>query len=232
MRKMFTALATAAALLSFGATAAQASVAGKTPGATPACGSQCFELSSLRLGTHMIQNAYVHGDTGVGGRQGVKVNLHGGSNARPNEDFTGAAVGKLGQFCGTLIPAESYACLNYPGSYPVYESDWSPFGNQRDLCVGVAVPGMAGENVTLQPCGQSAATLWVGDMSHAITYQGNTYTPWVNAADPNFSHPLVLTVDTGSRHPWDQLKLQRLNLLSGQTVPDNQMFTLRFGPEV
>ncbi len=69
-------------------------------------------------------------------------------------------------------------------------------------------------------------------MSHAFTYQGNTYTPWVNAADPNFSHPLVLTVDPGSRHPWNQLKLQRLNLLSGQTVPDNQMFTLQFGPEV
>ncbi len=119
MRKMFTALATAAALLGFGATAAQASVAGQTPGATPACGAQCFELSSLRLGTHMILNAYVHGDTGVGGRQGVRVNLHGATNARPNEDFTAAAVGSLGQFCGNLIPADSYACLNYKPTDPV-----------------------------------------------------------------------------------------------------------------
>lgn len=233
MRKMFTAFATAAAVLGLGTTGAMAAHASVTKKpATPACGAQCFELSSLRLGTHLIQNAYVHGDTGVGGRRGVKVNLHGASNYRPNEDFTGAAVGSLGQFCGTMIPSTSYVCLNFSPSFPVYESDWSPFGNQRDLCVGVALPAQPGENVTLQPCGVSPATLWVGDISHPLTYRGNTYTPWVNAADPAFSHPLVLTVDHGSRHPWNQLKLEHLDLLSGRVVRDNQMFTLRFGPEV
>lgn len=230
MRKMFTALAAAATLLTLGTAAAQASVAGKTPGATPACGAQCFELSSLALGTHQIQNAYVPGDYGYGGRIGQQVNLHLMSNSHPNEDFTGAAVGSLGEFCGNLIPAQSYVCLNYGKDYPVFESDWTPWGNQTDLCVGVLVPGLAWQHVTLQPCGQSATTLWVGDLQHTLHYNNHVYFPWVNASDPNFSHPLVLTVNIGSRRPWNQLMLERLNLLNGSYVRGSQDFTLQYGP--
>ncbi len=41
------------------------------------------------------------------------------------------------------------------------------------------------------------------------------YKPWVNAPDPNFSHPLVLSVDAGTFLPENQLKVERLNLLTG-----------------
>ncbi|HXP20751.1 MAG TPA: hypothetical protein VN840_14000 [Streptosporangiaceae bacterium] len=230
MRKMITALSTAAALLTLGASAAQASVHPGTPRATPACGAQCFALSSLELGPRVIQNAYVPGDTGVGGKIGQKLDLQRASNSHPNEDFSGAQVGVLGSFCGGLIPAESYVCINYPSNYPVFESDWTPFGNETGLCAGLAAPGLNGQNVTLQACGAGAPTLWVGDLANATAYDGRAYTPWVNASDPNFSHPLVLTVDPGSTRPGNQLKAERLNLLTGHVVRDSQEFTLRFGP--
>ncbi|HVB45953.1 MAG TPA: hypothetical protein VNF47_25035 [Streptosporangiaceae bacterium] len=230
MRKTITALSAAAALLTLGSTAAQAAVHTMTPDATPACGMQCFELSSLVLGPHAIQNAYIFGDNGTGGRVGQYVNLKFASNTHPNEDFTGARVGILGDYCGVLISPVSYACLNYPSSYPVFESDWSPFGNDSGLCVGIGVPGINNEPVTLRRCGADPTTLWVGDLKNSTVHHGHLYTPWVNASDPNFSHPLVLTVDTGSTRPWNQLKVERLNLLTGHVAPDSQEFTLRFGP--
>jgi len=230
MRKFITALSAAAALLMLGSAASQASVTGVTPRATPACGSQCFELSSLELGTGTIQNAYIKGDNGIGGAVGKRLNLRLASNSRPNEDFTGAQVGTLRTFCGDLISETSYVCVNYPANYPVFESNWSPFGNESGLCAGIARRNVAGQNVTLQNCGVSARTMWVGDVANSTTHNGLFYTPWVNASDPNFSHPLVLTVDAGTFLPENQLKVERLNLLTGAVVPDSQEFTLAFGP--
>ncbi len=231
MRKIIITLGTAAALLTLGsAAAAQAAGQANTPNATPACGGQCFDLSSLVLGPHAIQNAYIHGDTGIGGKVGQRLNLNHASNSRPNQDFTGAQVGTLSNYCGSLISATSYVCVNYPGNFPVFESNWSPYGNQTSLCAGIARRNVANQNVTLRPCGSSAATMWVGDLKDSVTHNGRFYTPWVNASDPNFSHPLVLTVDTGTFLPENQLKVQRLNLLSNHTVADSQEFTLEPGP--
>ena len=118
MRKMFMALGVAAALLTLGSTAAQAAVQHNRPAATPACGDNCFALSSLVLGPDVIQNAYIKGDLGTGGRVGQNVNLKTASNSHPNEDFSGANVGDLADFCGGTIPAASYVCVNYPSTYP------------------------------------------------------------------------------------------------------------------
>ncbi len=232
MRKTITLLAAAAAMLTVGSASAQAAQARViVPGATPACGAQCFDLSSLVLGTSVIQNAYIAGDHGVGGKVGIRLNLKRASNSHPNEDFTGAEVGTLVDYCGTLISPVSYACVNYPADYPVYEANWSPFGNQSGLCAGVAIADLTGENVTLQPCGLTAKTLWVGDLANSVTHDGNLYTPWVNGSDPDFSHPLVLTVDQSSFLPANRLTVQRLNLLNSDTVADSQQFTLQAGPE-
>jgi hypothetical protein len=228
MRKTLMAGA-AGVLLAVSATTACAWAQSLAPDATPACGAQCFELSSLVLGPNMIQNAYVPKDNGANGKVGRPVSLKTASNSRPNEDFTRSKAGTLSDFCGGLIPAQSYVCLNYPGSYPVYESDWTPFGNATDLCVGVRRAGVRNQDVTLRRCGVSARTLWVGDLRNSVSHGNNLYTPWVNASDPNFSHPLALTVDTGSRHPGDRLKAERLNLLNGNVVRDSQEFTLTSG---
>lgn len=230
MRKMFLALGAATALLTLASTAAQAAVEHNRPAATPACGANCFELSSLVLGPDQIQNAYIFGDLGTGGRVGQNVNLKTASNSHPNEDFSGANVGDLSDYCGALIPSASYVCVNYPSTYPVFESNWAPFGNDSGLCAGLATANLNNEPVTLQDCGVTARTLWVGDLKDATTHHGHLYTPWVNASDPNFSHPLVLTVSGTPKVPFNQLKVTRLNVLTGSTVPDSQEFTLHLGP--
>lgn len=213
-----------------GFSAASMASANVRPNATPACGFNCFNLSSLTLGTGTIQNAYIPGDTGVGGKVGQKVNMNFASNSHPNEDFTGAQVGTLGAFCGTLLSNTSYVCINYPSFYPVFESNWSPFGNQSGLCVGAFTPVFNGENTTLQNCGNSPSTIWIGDLANATTHHGRVYTPWVNGASGNFSHPLTLQVDPGTTKPINQLKLANLNTLTHHVSPDTQEFTLRFGP--
>ena len=43
------------------------------------------------------------------------------------------------------------------------ELEYSPFGVDSGLCVGVAATAAAKEGVTLQPCGVSAKTVWIGD---------------------------------------------------------------------
>jgi hypothetical protein len=218
------------------AVSASASTARSKPDATPACSSNCFDLSSLLLKRGTIQNAYVPGDLGVGGKVGQDINLNTGSNSHPNEDFTGAEVGTLANFCASvfnptgIIPANSYVCITYPHFYPVFESDWSPYGNQSDFCTGAALPVFSGENVTLRSCGDSAGTLWVGDLANQTTWHGHLYTPWVNGANSNFSHPLTLQVDPGTVKPVNQLKLATLNTLTGNVSPDGQEFTLTPGP--
>jgi hypothetical protein len=204
------------------------------PGATPACGFNCFNLSSLVLGPTQIQNAYVPGDTGTGGHAGMEVNLNFASNSHPNEDFTGAQVGTLGDFCpnfgGSGLPATSYVCINYPSNYPVFEANWSPFGNESGLCTGSKLPLYSGRETTLQPCGKNATTIWVGDLANSTIHRGRLYTPWVNGASTTFSHALVLTVDTSTRGPRNQLRVQSMNKLTGGVVSDYQQFTLSFGP--
>jgi hypothetical protein len=217
-----------------GLSAASVASAAVRPAATPACDFNCFNLSSLTLGRGTIQNAYVPGDTGTGGRVGQKVNMNFASNTHPNEDFTGAQVGTLGDFCtrfggSGLLSRTSYACINYPSFYPVFEANWSPFGNESGLCTGAFMPVFSTENVTLQNCGSQPSTLWVGDLANSTTYRGRFYTPWVNGGSPNFSHPLTLTVDPGTQKPINQLRLQPLNKLTGGVAPDAQQFTLTFG---
>jgi hypothetical protein len=207
-----------------------AASASARPAATPACNFNCFNLFSLVLGPRTIQNAYVPGDTGTGGKAGTEVNLNLASNTHPNEDFTGSQVGTLLNLCpnygGTGLSPTSYACINYPSSYPVFEANWSPFGNESGLCVGAALPLFNGENVTLQSCGNTAATLWVGDLANA----SGGYIPWVNAANTMNSHQLTLTVDPGTTGPTNQLKLENLNKLTGGVVPDSQLFDFFAGP--
>jgi hypothetical protein len=218
-----------------GATAAGAATHHAKPNATPACSSTCFELSSLLLGPTEIQNGYVPGDTGVGAKAGQDVNINTESNSHPNMDSTGAQVGTLGDFCasafnpGGLLAQDSYVCISYPHFYPVFESNFSPFGGETDLCAGVAAPAHSGENVKLATCGETAGTLWVGDLKNETTSGSRTYFPWVNGASTVFSHQLTLQVDPGTRKPVNQLRVATLNTLTGGVSPDSQEFTITTG---
>jgi hypothetical protein len=219
-----------------GAGAASAATHHAKPNATEACGDNCINVYSELLGPDAIQNAYINGDTGVGGKVGTKVNLKFASNSHPNEDFTDYAfendtLEPVADFCDAWPAPQSfnptsYVCQNYI-DFPVIETSWSPFGNESGLCAGVARAGVNNQNVTLQNCGDSDNTLWIIDLANC----GGDYCPVVNGGDTNFSHPLVLTVNAGSSHPHNQLLLQRENLLTGSVPADNQAFSFTIGPE-
>jgi len=217
-----------------GLSAGSAASASARPAATPACRFNCFNLFSLILGPRAIQNAYVPGDNGTGGKPGIEVNLNLASNTHPNEDFTGAQVGTLGDFCPNLggagLSPTSYVCINYPAGYPVFEANWSPFGNESGLCTGSKLPLYSGRETTLQPCGVNATTIWVGDLASSIIRFGRVYLPWINGASTTFSHPLALTVDPSTSNPINQLRVQSLNKLTGGAVPDTQQFSFFLGP--
>ena len=253
MRKRFTraiyavsAAALVTASLSLGAGAATAATTSHN--GTVACGTSCFNLFSARLGSNITNNAYVPGDTGAGGHVGIKVNLHIAGNYRPNGDFIPTFIGSVSDFCGVYWPMTAYVCLHY-SSYPVYEVQFTPNGyGTSNLCAGVRLPSYQGENVTLQPCGETPATLWIANTAYKVgsgfchapvptadlpiaagQTTNVTYCPWINGADTAFSHPLSLTVDTGTTRPTNQLKITRLQLLSGSAVPTNQLFAWYMG---
>jgi hypothetical protein len=244
-RKYLVALGAAASLLTLGAAGAQASIASTAstastamrPSATAACGFNCFSLSSILTGRHNIQNAYVpHGNgLAITAPVGTLVNLKQGSDNYTQTDFTQDFTGLIvNDFCVTDPPANSqefpitgYICLHY-GLDPVFEANWSPNGNQSGNCVGVAVANVPNQVVTLQPCGETNRTMWIADLANA--HIGAT--PWINGSDTNFTHPLVLTVNDGTRNPINQLFVERLNLLTGGFVDNNQEFRIRFGPFV
>ena len=268
MRKRFTraiyavsAAALVSTSLSLGAGAASAATTSHN--GSVACGSDCLNLFSLRLGPNVTGNAYVPGDTGAGGNVGTKVNLHLAGNWRPNGDWQVTASGPVSLFCSYQYWAlTSYVCRNY-SSDMVYEVQFTPLGQPfSTLCAGLHYPVYSGENVTLQPCGSRSSTLWIADEENQYpagpgprvsnppspncTDSANVsslgggpgpgpggieYCPWLNGASHDwFSHPLALTVDTGTQRPTNQLKVTYLNLLPGNTPLGKQLFAFYYGP--
>jgi hypothetical protein len=256
MRNRFTRAffaASAAAVVSVGLAASTgiASASTHVKKETSACDTNCQNLFVDVLGSGQTMNAFVPGDTGLGGKVGQKVNLHFAENNRPNGDFIPDIAGRVWQFCGffanDFFSPTSYICLNYP-FFQVFELNWAPYGNESGLCSGVARAGVVGESVTLQICGASANTVWVLDRANASL--GNdcrdpatTYTtlpvgpgaqgtvnmcPWLNGGDTSFSDPLVLTAMLGTHRPPNQLQLQR-ELFTGGEVKDEQLFSFYYG---
>ncbi len=222
-----------------GATAASASTHTVHPHATTVCNNSsmpCTNISNLLLnqgnGPDYVQNATGLGAVG-GTDQGRKVNLRQASDTRVNEDFVIRFVGTVGQLCGTggvnSIDPTSYACLNYPDFYPVYQGQFAPNSNESGFCVG-ALAATQGFKIRLERCG-SPKSFFVADLAASITitvpapFQPLVYFPLEFAADSSASNPLVLTLNPNTIHPTNELFLQQENF-SGGTVPDRQMFTL------
>ena len=234
-----------------GATAASAaSASGHTvkPAETTVCqnsGMRCTNISNLMLNQDnspdFIQNATGLGVVPPSLYQGRKVNLRQASNTRTNEDFILRMVGNLGQLCGTgganSIDPTSYACLNYPPAYRVYQAQFAPDGNESGYCVG-AMSATLGFKIRLERCG-TPRSFWIPDLKAGIvvTRPGGHvrlhYFPLEFAADTSLSNPLVLTLNPDTTSPLNGLFLEQENLSGGQ-VPDRQMFTLTdpVGPRV
>jgi hypothetical protein len=219
----------AAAALCLGVSAAQAAPAktGPVKNATSACGHQCFDLSNLQLGLHFIQNK--------SNTAAAKIGLRQASDAFVNEDFIDDAVGTVSDYCAAIpgaqqFPSTGYICTHY-ATDPVFEANFAPDSSETGRCVGIAVANAANQNVTLQECGATTRTMWIADDADGTFHHGHFYTPWIQGSDTNFSHPLVLTLNTGTKNPADGLQVDRENF-SGSSLPDNQEFTVTSGPAV
>jgi hypothetical protein len=121
---------------------------------------------------------------------------------------------------------------------PAIELEYSPFGVDSGLCVGVAATARAGEGVTLQPCGVSAKTVWIIDVNDSPATLRHGYVPLINGSDTNFSHPFVLSYPANgfpTDKPRPQLFVKNLTGFSTAigtpigSVDDTQLWGADFG---
>jgi hypothetical protein len=232
--KVFAAAATLTLVTGAGALAASSASA-----ATPSCGGRCVDIFSRDFGTFQHPNFVL--DTL---RQGEKVGqpqiLFRTANFDPAEDYTFSYQGQVSDFYAAgLVSAE--VNLHYGGGatgFPddlAFEVQYSPYGVDSGLCTGVASTAVAGEKVTLQPCGVSARTVWIVDSADAI---GAGYVPLINGSDTNFSQPFVLTYPANNyptNMPRPELYVSNLTGFQGAggfpqgTINSSQLFGADFG---
>ena len=241
----------AAATLSLvgGAGVAALATAGAANAATPSCGGTCIDVFSHQFGTFadpsFVMDSYKQGD-----QAGTPVILFRTSDSDPAEDFTTDNEGLVSEFyAANLVSAGvalQYGCTpgvfgvcagQGQGDYWAYEFMYSPYGVQTGLCVGVAATAVAGEKVTLQPCGVSGKTVWIADTwgnpGGLISYPLYKYAePLINGSDTNFSSPYALTYP-GSGYPTDtprpQLYVTNLLGFSTGALNTNQLWSADAG---
>ena len=91
------------------------------------------------------------------------------------------------------------ACAKYFPDDFAFEIEYSPYGMNSGLCVGVPSTAVQDTFVSLQPCGASAKTVWVVDLANSTGHSfTDTYAPLINGSNTNFSHPFVLTYPQNS----------------------------------
>jgi len=236
--------AAAAALTLVGGAGAVAATATAANAATPSCGFTCIDIFNHDFGTHAHPNFVL--DTL---RQGEKVGqpqiLFRVANSDPAEDYTFSYQGKVSDFFAAGLVSAAVN-LHYgggatlgKGTFPddsAFEIQYSPYGVDSGLCAGVAATAVAGEKITLEPCGVSAKTVWIVDSADTA---GHGYVPFINGSDTNFSQPFVATYPSAS-YPTDMPRaaLYVSNLTGEQganglpltgTINSNQLFGEDFG---
>ena len=245
-------LAGAAALALVGGVATMGAVSASA--ATPSCGRNCIDIFSRAFGTHRTPN-FVLDVYRQGAKVGQPIILFRTSNTDPAEDFVPSIQGNVSDFfaaglvsaavnlhygggvaCAAIDPV-THKCIPSPDD-PAIELEYSPFGVDSGLCVGVAATATAKEGVTLQPCGVSAKTVWIIDANDSPATLRGGYVPLINGSDTNFSHPFVLTYPANG-FPTDRPRPQLfVNNLTGfshgigtpiGSVNDTQLWGANFG---
>lgn len=103
-----------------------------------------------------------------------------------------------------------------------------------DLIVNTDYTAGPGNAVTILAAGSAQAgdqlvITYTDSHQNCPTVQQADSVPWINGGDTAFSHPLVLTVDSSSRRPANQLYMSAENTSRG-IVPDTQQFSVTAGP--
>lgn len=185
-----------------GVTAAGALTSGTARAATPSCGASCIDPFSFQFGTHHSPN-YVLDVFRQGDKVGQPIILFRSSNDDPAEDFTVSYQGQVSDFYGLGLVSPEVE-LHYGGGITLanpggdgfpdlyaWEVEYSPYGVDSGLCAGLASTAYSGEDVTLQPCGATARTVWITDTENPAGFLDD-YVPVINGSDDNFSQPFVL----------------------------------------
>ena len=255
--KVFAAAATLT--LVGGAGIAALATAGAANAASPSCGGGCIDVFSHQFGTfanpQFVMDSYKQGDAA-----GTPVILFRTSNSDPAEDFTVDNEGLTSEFYaanlvssavalhfGCTTPVFGTCAGSGQGNYWAYEFMYSPYGVQTGLCVGVAATAVAGEKVTLQPCGVSGKTVWIAaapwvfDKDASAPAGANIHDwlswyqpgiPLINGSDTNFSAPYGLTYPSSS-YPTDtprpQLYVTNVLGFSDGQLNTNQLWSAEHG---
>jgi hypothetical protein len=256
--------ATAAALTMVGgAVVASAVTAGTASAETPSCGPNCVDLFNFGTGSTYQNPSYLLDSYKQGQATGTPAILFATNNTDPAQDFTFQSPESVSDWvqAGLASPLVGlhfgcYQLENYDQCTAGDVDDWaaeieySPFGAPTGECVGVAATAVAGEKVTLQPCGVSGKTLWIWDTPCVTSTPNSTRScnwttywtthafPLINGSDTNFSQPFVLTYPNGAsplNTPRADLEVENLTVFAGtdgypgSNVNDNQLWGARFG---
>jgi hypothetical protein len=220
--------------------------AGTAGAATPSCGPACINIFSRDFGTFRHPNFTVD-VLRQGAKVGQPVILFKTSNSDPALDWSLSFQGHVSDFCAAGL-VSALTCLHYGGAghitptvtypdLPAWEVEYAPFGVDSGLCMGVARTASQNEGVSLQPCGVSGRTVWIGD---SLDNPFSFYVPVINGSNTNFSHPFVLTYPNNG-YPTDKPRPQiQVRNLTGFTQPggifpvitsvnSNQLWSATFG---
>ena len=196
--------------------------------ATPSCGANCLDVFNKQFGTY-AHPSFVMDTFRQGQKVGQPVILFRQSNSDPAEDFTYSGQGQVSDFFAAGLVSSAfnlhYGCnwngaTNHCGnSFPdlyAFEVQYSPYGVDSGLCVGVASTAVAGEKVTLQPCGVSSKTVWAVDTLDSCPSNPlySLEAQVINGSDVNFSLPYVMTYPSAgypTDNPRPQLYVSNLN---------------------
>jgi hypothetical protein len=218
--------------------------------ATPSCGHDCIDIFSRAFGTHKTPG-FVLDVLRQGAKVGQPIILFRTSNTDAAEDIVPSIQGTTADFFAAGLVSSAvalhYGCIkgvNFPNCIlnsvddPAIELEYSPFGVDSGLCVGLAATATAKEGVTLQACGVSAKTVWILDINDSPATFAHGYIPLINGSDTNFSHPFVLTYPSSgfpTDKPRPQLFVSNLTGFSHGigtpigSVSDFQLFGADFG---
>jgi len=198
--------------------------------ATPSCGANCVEGIGQEYAAPFVLDVLRQGE-----KAGQPIILFRTSTSDPAEDFTYDAEGTVADFYANTLVSKQLD-LTYPND-KAYELEYSPYGVNSDLCMGVASTPGNGTPVALEPCGASSNTVWIVDSTNPVTSVytppvSGSYYPLINGSDTNFSHPFVLHYP-GTAYPTDmprpQLNTYTLQTSSGGTIYNNELWTDEIG---
>ncbi len=198
--------------------------------ATPACGQRCISIFSRALGTQTQPN-FVEAVYQETAKIGQPLILKQASSADPSQDLIVPRSGSVSEFfaAGML----SAKVDRHYGNLTAVQIEYAPSGVGSGLCVGVAIPGVPNQGLTLQPCTVPATTVWIVDTEHAVGTPPDVYFPLINGSTRSFSRPLVMDYPRDA-HPTDEptpeIRVRHLQFVPGErTVPDRQLWGTRFG---